>query len=180
MLTIIIKGQEFFDEESNSFIETKELKLELEHSLVSLSKWESKHQKPFLSTEKSNEEIYDYIKCMIISPLEYDDSDLNFSDDNLKRIREYIESDQSATTFGEMPSRNTRAGEIITSELVYYWLVAYNIPFECENWHINRLFSLVKICNIKNSKDKKMPRHQIAQRNREINERRKAELATKG
>jgi hypothetical protein len=98
---------------------------------------------------------------------------------NIEDINKYIESKESATTFGSMPERKGR-GEIITAELIYYWMVAFNIPFECEKWHLNRLFALIRICNIKNTKPTKMSRNELAQRNRELNDRRRAEFNTRG
>lgn len=181
MLRVIIEGEETYNEETQEFGATyPTIVLDLEHSLLSLSKWESKHQKPFLSSEKkTREEIFDYLKVMVITP----EGDLDALDrctqKNLNMIQEYIDSNQSATTFGNLPERRG-PGEVITSELIYYWLVAYNIPFEVETWHINRLFSLVRIANIKNAKPTKMSRNALAQRNKEINDRRKAELGTSG
>lgn len=180
MLRIVIEGEETYDEETNSFDSINDTVVDLEHSLISLSKWESKYQKPFLSPgEKTREEIFGYIQAMIITPDIDPDVLLHLSKANIEEIQEYIDSTQSATTFGMMPDRRG-PGEIITSELIYYWMVAFNIPFVCENWHLNRLFSLIRICNIKNSKPQKMSRHEIAQRNRELNAQRRKELGTKG
>lgn len=180
MLTIILEGEEFFDEEKETFETLNDVTLHLEHSLISLSKWESKYQKPFLSSQnKTAEEIFDYIKFMVLDDLTDDNVIYKMSEKNLKQINDYIESPQSATTFGSMPDKKVK-GETITAELVYYWLVAFNIPFECESWHLNRLFALVRICNIKQSPSKKMSRHEIANRNRELNAQRKAALGTQG
>lgn len=180
MLKIIVLGEEFYDEVTESFNTVGDLVLELEHSLVSLSKWESEFQKPFLSPgKKTTQEVYDYIKTMILSE-EYPSNILDrFSAENFQQINDYIESKQSATTFGEMPPNSGRS-EVITSELIYYWMVTFNIPFECEVWHLNRLFALIRICNVKNSKPKKMSRNQLAQRNRELNAQRKEQLGTTG
>ncbi len=168
MLRIIIKGEELFNETDNTFSSTEDVVFDLEHSLISLSKWESKYEKPFLSSEKkTSEEILEYIKTMVITP----DPDLD--------VQRYIDSKQSATTFGAMPERRG-PGETITSELIYYWIVFFNIPFDCQYWHLNRLFSLIKICNIKSSKPKKLSRNEMAQRNRELNAKWKAELGTRG
>lgn len=180
MLRIIIEGDELFDESTNEFSRVGDIVIDLEHSLVSLSKWESMYQKPFLSSEKrSTEEIFGYLKAMMLDA----DIDSNlvrrFSQKTIDQIQEYIDSSQSATTFGNMPARNG-PGEVITSELIYYWIVSYNIPFEVERWHLNRLFSLIRICNLKNSKPKRMSRNEIAQRNRELNAQRRAELGTSG
>ena len=180
MLRLVVVGTEFFDEETETFESVGDFELELEHSLVSLSKWESKYQKPFLTNEsKTSREIFSYIDAMILTPIYPDDLFSRLSQTNLNEINAYIESKESATTFGSMPERRGR-GETITSELIYYWMVAFNIPFECERWHLNRLFALIRICNIKNSKPKKMSRNEIAQRNRELNARRKAEFNTRG
>lgn len=182
MLTIIVQtGAELFDEETNTFLRDSEgdIVLELEHSLVSLSKWESKFQKPFLGQdEKTTEEVLGYIEMMILSPFPPDILE-KLSQENIIEINNYIESKQSATTFGQMPKTRGRA-EIITSELIYYWLVTFNIPFECQHWHLNRVFSLIRICNIKQSKPEKQSKHAIAQRNREENERRRAQFGTNG
>jgi hypothetical protein len=180
MLKLRILGTEYFNEETETFETIGDVELELEHSLVSLSKWESKFKKPFLANEsKSIEETHYYIEAMIISPIYPPDFIHGLSQENLNKINDYIESTESATTFGIMPERKGR-GEVITSELIYYWMVAFNIPFECEYWHLNRLFALVRICNIKNSKPKKMSRHEIASRNRELNDIRRAQLNTSG
>lgn len=180
MLTITIEGEEFYDEATEEFHTVGDVVLEFEHSLVSLSKWESIHQKPFLGSEnKTTEEVVSYIYCMLKTPGVSFETINQLSNSNLTKINDYIESPQSATTFGIMPQTRGR-GEIITSELVYYWMVAFTIPFECEDWHLNRLFSLIRICNIKNSPGKKMPRHEVASRNRELNEQRKAKLGTSG
>lgn len=180
MLTIRIAGQEFYDETTGEFSTVDDIVLELEHSLVSLSKWESKYQTPFLSDkEKTTESIFDYIKNMVVTPGIDTDILYQCSKEDLTRIQEYIDSSQSATTFGEMPSRRGR-GEVITAELIYYWMVAFNIPFECQYWHLNRLFSLVRICNIKNNPPKKMSRHEVAMRNRELNAQRRSEIGTNG
>lgn len=180
MLRIIIEGDEIYNEEENLFDTVGDVVLDLEHSLVSVSKWESKHQKPFLSSdERTFEEIFDYVRCMVITPNTDLDVLYRCSQKNIDEIQEYINSSQSATTFGTMPGRRG-PGEVITSELIYYWMISFKIPFECERWHLNRLFSLIRICNIKNSPQRKMSRSEIAQRNRELNARRRAELNTTG
>lgn len=180
MLSIIVTGDEFFNEETSEFYTVGDITLNFEHSLVSVSKWESKYQVPFLSNRnKSYEEAYYYLECMLLN--EVDSKVLSqLKEQELNKIQEYIESTQSATTFAELPSRRG-PGEIITSELIYYWLVAFNIPFECENWHLNRLFSLIRICNTKqNGKQKKMSAREIAERNRSLNAARRQQLGTSG
>jgi hypothetical protein len=180
MLKIIVLGTEFYNEETETFETVGDFELKLEHSLISLSKWESIHQVPFLTqSSKTSSEIFSYINCMIINKNCPDNLVDRLSRKNIEEINKYIESKESATTFGFMPERNGR-GEVITAELIYYWMVAFQIPFECERWHLNRLFALIRICNIKNSKPKKMSKTELAQQYREINERRRAELNTRG
>lgn len=179
MLRLIV-GEEFFDQTQNRFVRPEGTVLDLEHSLISLSKWESKHEIPFLTAnEKTAEQILDYIQFMIISPGVNPEIVFQLNEEQLKEINRYIESKQSATTFNEMNQRKGRP-EVITSELIYYWMVTFNIPLECENWHLNRLFSLLRICNLKNSKPKPMSKSEIAARNRELNAQRRAQLGTKG
>jgi hypothetical protein len=180
MLRLIVSGKEFFNEETEEFETVGDVELELEHSLISLSKWESKYQKSFLGpTDKSTVEILGYIEAMILSS-DYPENIIDrLSRENISQINSYIESKESATTFGTMPERKAK-GEVITAELIYYWMVAFNIPFECESWHLNRLFALIRICNIKNSKPKKMSRNEIAQRNRDLNAQRRAQYNTSG
>lgn len=180
MLSLTIPRRELYCEEINEFITIKETKLQLEHSLVSLSKWESKWHKPFLSREPmSIEETIDYIRCMTISqnvdPLIY----MNLSKENLEEVRKYIEEPMTATTFN-LNNKNKPNREVITAELIYYWMIALNIPFECQKWHLNRLFTLIQVCNIKNTPPKKMSRREIMERNRALNEQRKKELNTLG
>lgn len=153
--------------------------IQLEHSLVSISKWESIHHKPFLGREeKTDAEIISYICCM--SP---DDSldirtVLSLSNDNVEQIVAYIEDSMTATTFYEPNARPSR--EIITSEIIYYWMVTLNIPFECQHWHLNRLLTLIKVISMKNEPEKKMSQAELNARNRALNEERRRRLNTKG
>ena len=180
MLKISIGGEEQYDESRNEFFTVGAIELELEHSLLSLSKWESKYQKPFLDNNKKSEaEVLDYIRFMIVTP-SVDDRVLDvFTAKHYAQINEYIESKETATTFSALHN-GKRSREVITSELIYYWMVAYNIPFVCETWHLNRLFALIRICNVKNQPEKKMSKAEIARRNRELNEKRRAQFGTNG
>ena len=180
MLTLNVKGGESFNEQTQEFDDRPDCVLELEHSLVSLSKWEARFHKPFLDkNSKSNVEILSYVESMILNPI-YPEGIVSWlSNDDIRKIKEYIESPASATTFGQMPERSGR-GEVITSELIYYWLVAFSVPFEVERWHLNRLFALVRICNLKNQKPTKTSKADMARRNRELNAQRKAQYNTSG
>ena len=181
MLQIAVPlSPEGWDEKKQEFVKPKIQILQLEHSLVSLSKWESKWCKPFLSkNDKTSEEILDYIKFMTITqnvkPETYDHITLA----NLQEINDYIEAPMTATTFAE--DRNGRYNrEVITAELIYYWMIALNIPFECQKWHLNRLLTLIRVCNIKNAPPKKMSKRDIVSRNAALNAARRKQLNTKG
>lgn len=180
MLTITVGGSDVYDESTGSFGTQGGDELQLEHSLVSLSKWESEFEKPFLGKEpKSSEEVLAYIGHMIVTPNPPRDILQKLSEKNLQEINAYIDRKMTATWFSEQPGAPA-AREVITSELVYYWMTVFQIPFECERWHLNRLFTLIRICNIKQAKPKKMSRAEMARRNRELNAQRKAQLGTTG
>lgn len=178
MLEITIPGKELYDEANNEFINVKGQTLKLEHSLVSLSKWESKWHKPFLKTDMTVEETLDYIRCMTITqnvnPLVYN----CITNDNVRRVIEYIEDPMTARKFPKLP--NSRSHEIITAEDIYYWMISFGIPSEYQKWHLNRLLNLIKVCNDKNTPPKKMSKQELMARNRALNEERKKALNTKG
>lgn len=180
MLTITVKETEFYNEASNEFIKVPSTELQLEHSLLSLSKWESKWNKPFLSKDdRTFEETLDYIRCMTINknvnPIVY----TALSNENVQAVIDYIKAPATATWFSEdkeaRPSR-----EVITSELIYYWMIALNIPFECEKWHLNRLMTLVRVCNVKNAAPKKQSPKSNANRRSALNAQRRAALNSRG
>lgn len=180
MLTIVVPGIELYDEANNSFGHAEGCTLELEHSLISLSKWESFYEKPFLGAEvKTSEEVLKYIEFMILTPKFPPEVLSRLSRANMEAINTYIDAKMSATWFSEVgPAAKSR--EVITSELIYYWMISFQIPTECQYWHLNRLFTLIKICNVKNTPPKKMSRSEIMAKNRDLNAKRKAQLGTKG
>lgn len=183
MYQVNIPAMEYYDEASNRFCElSKPVSFQIEHSLISLSKWESKWRRPFLvEKEKTPEELIDYIRCMTLTknvdPLAY----LSIPDDILKEINSYIESPMTATWFSDDKIKGKRRSkEIITSEIIYYWMIALNIPFECQKWHLNRLLTLIRVCSIKNAPAKKMGRKELLRSNAKLNAARRQALNSKG
>lgn len=183
MLTLQIPPREFFDEGKQEFINFEGCSLQMEHSLISLSEWEAKWKKPFLNKPESrtNEELLDYFRCMTITknvdPLAFK----SLTQEHINTIVNYINDPMTATWFSDDDSKKPgRPKEIVTSELIYYWMIAQNIPFECRKWHLNRLLTLIRVCNVKNNPPKKMSKADIARRQRELNEQRKKKLGTKG
>lgn len=179
MLKIIVPLEEYFDNDTQEFV-IKGDELELEHSLVSLSKWEMEFRKPFLSKEeKTEEEVLAYIKYMTLTPEISPEVFSRLSAQNYAEINDYLEAKPTATWFNEPPG-SSKGSDAITNELIYYWLIAFNIPFECQYWHLDRLFTLIRICNAKNAPPKKMSARQIAERNQRLNAERKKQLGTRG
>ena len=181
MLSIHIKERELFDERTSEFIIVKGGTLKLEHSLVSISKWESKWKIPFLSNKKkTNVQIDDYIRCMSVNG----DPDpiliASISSEDKNRIIDYIEEKQTATWFSNLDDKRNTQSDVITSELIYYWMIEYQIPHEYEKWHLSRLLTLIEICNRKNSTPKKMSQAEIMARNKVLNAERKARLHSRG
>lgn len=185
MLTITIPEKEYFDETTSSFIKVKKQTLCLEHSLVSISKWESKWNKPFLSERQmSIEEFTDYVKFMTLTqnvdPMVYN----GLTAANIKDIGDYIDAPMTATTFGADKRKASRASfrrEVITSELVYYWMIRYDIPVEFQKWHFNRLLTLIRVCDIKGNPDAyKMDKRAIYEQNASLNAARKAKMHSHG
>ena len=180
MLTITVPAMELWDECNQEFIFTKGGDLQLEHSLVSLSKWESKWCKPFFSKqEKTREETIDYIRCMTLTRNVSPNIYRCLTAKNVQDINAYIEAPMTATWFTNDKNKSG-SREQITSELIYYWMIALNIPFECQKWHINRLLTLIKVCSIENQPSKKMSRREIMSRNAALNAARRRQLGTHG
>lgn len=182
-LTITIPDQDYWDEIKNEFVFVEGKTLKLEHSLVSVSKWESKWNKAFLSKEeKTDEQTIDYVRCMTLTK-DVDPKIYNYIPTSvMQQISKYIESPMTATWFNDDKTKPNQAAnrETVTSELIYYWMIALNIPFECQRWHLNRLLTLIQVCNIKNTPPKKMSRSEIFKRNKALNEARKKKYNTNG
>lgn len=172
-------GVEEWDESKQEFIEPKTQTLQLEHSLLSLSKWESKWCKPFLSSNKNDEEILDYIKCMTVTP-NVNPAIYNYlTPVNIQEITDYINAPMTAATFPK--ERRTKTNrEIITADIIYYWMVTLQIPSEYQKWHLNRLLALIRVCNIKNTPAKKRSRNEIAADYAALNAARRKQYNSKG
>lgn len=191
MLKIKIPDQppeKLWDEINEVFIDRPGLKgceLTLEHSLLSVSKWESIWCKPFLNRkDKTVEETISYIECMIVTPSNVDPEVIKrIPQSEYEKVDKYINNPSTATTFGGPKGKGVgQKSDIITSELIYYWMVAMNIPIECQKWHLNRLLSLIRICEIKNNPkgQPKMTANEIRQDYDRLNEERRRKLGTKG
>lgn len=180
MLTIELPELEVFDDKTSRFLTIPPKKLQLEHSLSSLSKWESIHKKAFLGRdEKTPAEIQNYILCMSLGE-DSEKSDVGrLTKEDFETIRLYIAGPNTATTFREMPGE-PRSREIVTSELIYYWMTVHNIPFECDRWNLDRLLALIRVCNIKSQPPKKMSRSAMLARNRSLNSQRIASMGGRG
>ena len=184
MLKIDVLGGEMFDEASEKIITIKPTTISLEHSLIAISKWESKYHIPFLEEEeKTPEQLRYYIECMTITPNVDPNIYKTMPNWQINEIMEYIRDPMTATWFGDDGSKGGKKPkkEVITSELIYYWMVALQIPAEYEKWHINRLLTLIQVCNVKNASDnKKLSKNEISRNYDAINAARRAKLHTKG
>lgn len=188
MLEIVVPAGEFYDEKKEEFVTlSKPQILQMEHSLISIAKWEEKWAIPYFSEKekKTSEQVLDYLRCMTINKNVDQECYNHLTAENVQRINEYIESKHTATWFSSDEKQNFikkggRKSDIITSEIFYYWMIALQIPFECEKWHINRLITLIRVCQEKNEPAKKMSKADILKRNRSLNAARRAALHTKG
>jgi hypothetical protein len=179
MLKIIIPAVEQYDEVKEEFITSKAVELQVEHSLVSMSKWESKWCEPFLSSnDHSKEKTVDYIRCMTITQNVNPEIYLGIGSSIIEQINEYIALPMTATTVRDLGQKKSRM--IVTSEVIYSWMIALTIPFECQKWHLNRLLTLIKVCNAQNSPPRKMSRKEIMARNSELNAARRQSMNSKG
>lgn len=186
MLKFTIPATEDWDELKQEFIYSEEVTLELEHSLVSLSKWESIWEKPFLGNEdKTPEETLSYIYCMTLTPDVSPEMFQRLTNDHVKQINNYIDAKMSATWFNEkaIPGQPRKSTKVITSELIYYWMGSNNIWIECQHWHLNRLFTLLKVHNAEAANAGKKPKtsqREMLARRAELNAQRRAQLNTSG
>ena len=180
MLRITIPASELWDEKNSVFIYTKEQQLALEHSLVSLSKWESKWHKPFLSNKvKTAEEIKDYIRCMTLTQNVDPNVYFALNNEHIRIINEYMDDPMTATKIKDRKTGN-KSGQMLTSELIYYYMIELGIPFECRKWHLNRLMTLIRICDIKRRKPKKMSAAEAARERAALNAARRNKYRTRG
>lgn len=180
MLKIKIPSFEYYDEKNNIFGKTKDTELQLEHSLLSVSKWEAKWHKAFLSKEeKTIEECIDYVKCMTITQNVDEKVYMGLNNEHFEIINKYIENPMTATWFNEKETKGL-SRQVVTSEIIYYWMIALNVPFECQKWHINRLLTLIRVCNIKNAPNKKANKQEQLRQQQAINKARRMKYGTKG
>lgn len=181
MLQIVIPKSELYDNERNEFVYIDECKITLEHSLVSISKWESKWHKPFLSSEKTYEETIDYIRCMTLTQNVKPETYLAITADNLAEIEKYVEDPMTATWFNDRrnESNNRSSKRVITSEIIYYWMISKGVPMECQKWHINRLLTLIRVIDVSESSNK-MSKSDLVKYNKALNASRKTRLNTTG
>ena len=181
MLQLTIKAQELFNNDTQEFIEIKPTVIQLEHSLVSISKWESKWHKPFLTDDdKTTEELVDYIRCMTITQNVSPSAYYGITNQQIQKIKDYISDPMTATTFNEPQNKGRVKKKKITSEVIYYQMIALGIPMECQKWHINRLMTLIRVCNIKNQPEKKMKGGDVARQYADLNRARRNALHTRG
>jgi len=179
MLKIFVPSGELYDERTERFITVNGRELQLEHSLVSISKWESKWKKPFLSgSEKTREETIDYIRCMTTSQNVDPNVFLGLTDANIEAVNRYVDDPMTATTFKNNQKKPNR--QIITSEIIYYWMISLGIPMECQKWHLNRLLTLIRVVDEKNQPGKKKSRRDVIAENRALNQMRRARTGSRG
>ena len=179
MLRIIVPGGEYYDSSKQEFLYSKDTELQMEHSLISVSKWESRWHKAYnTNREKTAEELLDYFKCMTINRVDQEVYD-RLTTKNIEDIINYINEPMTAVYFPAHEDQRG-SGDVVTSEVLYYYMVTLGIPFECEKWHLNRLIALIEVCSIKTASPKKMSKSQIARRNSKINAARRKMNKSKG
>lgn len=184
MLKLTIPALELYDDKNRVFINQDEVTVELEHSLIALSQWESKWEKPFLGPDqKTTEETIDYVRCMSLTPNVSPEVFNRLNDAHLNEVNKYIDAKMSATWFtepGGATKTSKRPRETITAEIIYYWIISLNLNWETQHWHLNRLFTLIKVCNQKNAPEKKRSRRDMVAERQRINAERRAQYGTSG
>ncbi len=178
MLKLTIPAQEYWDERKQEFVYGKETTLQLEHSLVSLSKWESKWKEPFLGRDLSFEETVDYIRCMTVTQNTDPEVYRRLTAKNMQEVMRYIRTPMTATKPRKDDAPKRR--EIVTAEVLYSDMVMFGIPFECQKWHLSRLMTLIRVCDLRNRPPKKMSLGEIQRRNTAINAKRRKQWNTRG
>ena len=180
MLKLTIPESEYWDPVKEEFLYEPPFNLSLEHSLVSVSKWESKYHTPFIGSQHTQDQILDYVKFMTLTQNVPEKVYNRITESIMQKIMDYITDTMTATTFVE--SNKKRMGyQVLTSEEIYYCMVRYGIPFECQKWHLNRLLALIRVCNEKNNEDSnKMSKKDIYTQNHELNRQRREKLNSLG
>ena len=179
MLRVYVPAIVLHNPKTNELVTIKATTLSLEHSLLSLSKWEAKWKKPFITKKNhTKEEMTDYVRCMTLGQEADDKVYEHLPASVIKSINDYINDTMTATWFNNKNPNQINANakqnsSAITSELIYYWMVEHGIPFECQKWHLNRLLTLIRICNIKSQPAKKMSKNDILMQNAALNAKRR-------
>lgn len=162
---MVLPACRFFNEATEEFVTYPKSTLKLEHSLISISKWESKWHKSFLNAKSYTiEEFRDYIRCMSLDPNITDDMLARINPEHIAKIWDYIKDPMTATVITRRGRQKRAGNSFVTSETIYYWMVSLGIPFECEKWHLNRLLMLVEVCSIKQNPEKMNKRDAAAMR----------------
>lgn len=180
MLSITVPGVDKWDESSGEFVTTRDCRLQLEHSLVSVSKWESQTRKPFLSKDqKTPEEMLDYIRCMTVTQNADPNVYNNLTYENIEEIYKYIDAPMTATWFSD-EEKHKNGKKIVTSELIYYWMIKFEIPFECQKWHLNRLITLIRVCEAEERPNENVSKKELMRSRSALNAARRKKLGTRG
>lgn len=181
MITLRIKAGQHWDSENEVFVNVPETEIRLEHSLRAVSKWESRHCKPFLGRrEWTAGETLDYIRCMCMDEGANPAVFLSLSREQIEAVQKYIDLPMTATWFSNRNQQSANRGSAVTSELIYFWMTSYGIDWQAQDWHLNRLMTLIQVCSEKNKPAKKMPKNQAAARQRALNAARRRKYHTGG
>lgn len=183
MLKVNVPVREWLDEKTNEFIRSPQTTLTLEHSLISVSKWEAKHRKPFSTSFEAGmsvEDFRDYVRCMTIGKTVDQMTYYALSPKNFEQIQQYISDPCTATTIRNTRKNKKRNNKVVTAELVYCWMFSNNIPMECEKWHFNRLMTLIQVCFLENREPEKMSKRDVMKQNSALNAMRRSKCHSKG